>query len=175
MRKRTLEKTANQVLDASGFAGCQKVDTVALAASCGFRVREAMNLDPGTDGALAVKETGKDIYVNYNLPVDVKRYMIAYELAYYILHCGGDTSPVLHKNQPHKPNTSGERDLDYLTRCILMPADTFLPLYKRLRKGRAKAEIVWELQDTFRLRAEVIETRLRDFRWGFDLCHLNFI
>ena len=55
-----------------------------------------------------------------------------------------------------------EKEAEYLARCILMPRNTFLPAYRKLRQNRSRSRIVSELQEAFCVPKEVAEARIRD-------------
>lgn len=163
MRKETLEKMSEKILEyAEHKEENRNIDTIQLAKCSGFRVVEALTLDADEDGFVkTAAESGGIIGVNIDRSIQSKRYIIAHEFACFVLYSSVGKKPFLHRKvAAHR--RAREKEAEYLARCILMPRNTFLPAYRKLRQNRSRSRIVSELQEAFCVPKEVAEARIRD-------------
>ena len=165
MEKKVIENRANAVLSAfqKAYGNCVYVDAVKLARFFGFSVEEKNNLPINEDGYIVVSEdkTEKSIVVNNARSIEFKRFIIAHELAHYLLHYTGEEGLFEHRENK-KGKSTEENDADYLAACVLMPAEAFKEQYKLLRKKYTPRGTVRELQIIFRTPEESVERRIAE-------------
>lgn len=167
MEKREIEKRAHRVLQAYeyDFQEDTYVDSVRLARFFGFDVHETPALPASDDGSVTVSKNEhtieKNIVVNDYRSFEYKRFIIAHELAHYLLHYTGKGDFFMHR-ESIKGKSLEENDADYLAACLLMPTETFKKQYQLVKRKRGSQEIIRILQSKFRTPEESIRRRIEE-------------
>lgn len=169
MEKKNIEERAQKVLDAYQYNYKEDtyVDSVCLARFFGFDVQELSSLPASEDGSVTVSinsednSTEKCIVVNDFRSFEYKRFIIAHELAHYLLHYTGNNKFFMHRENVKGKNLE-ENDADFLAVCLLMPKQSFKNQYELLKHGRSSQEVLRELQQKFRTPEESIKRRIEE-------------
>ena len=168
MNKEAIESNVGTLLTEYGY--CFEVDTrvdiVDFAQNLGFVVGNA-ELPDDEDGFLAIqpqdsgenKSLRKVIGVNSKRPLDLKRFIIAHEVAHWALHYK-DGQVYLHRENKKGKNRE-ENEADYFAAALLMPRTSFKQKYLELEaKGLSKSVICALLASIFKAPVESVSRRI---------------
>ena len=143
--KKIIEDRVDRLIEEEHIDTVNGIDIISVARNMGFTVGTVQS-DPNIDGFIMVDEnatqllgldTNKVIGVNKDLPFEHKRFVIAHELAHYIM----DFLDVQSKSNPsqiyaHRAHQHGRSNLennrDYFAACLLMPRKMFTQKYNEL-------------------------------------------
>ena len=168
MTKKDIAEKVSGLLKGQGY-DCMKdtyIDIAALVTSLGFRVGESSKLPFKDDGFLYITEDKKDmlIVVNNYRTTEEKRFIVAHELAHYILHNEDSATGEAIMHREHvKGKDEQENDADYFAACILMPYESFLGRVEDLKRQNYKMkDIVGILQSIFKTPRESVQRRIEE-------------
>lgn len=146
----------------------EAIDVIHIAKQLGFQVGIAL-LDKDEDGFIIVQEgeeeilgikTDKLIGVNADRELKWKRFIIAHELAHFILHC--NESIYAHRDH-RKGKNSTENEADYFAANILMPKSKFKKAYNELGKIEYNKNVkVSLLSEMFIVTEKMIQRRIEE-------------
>lgn len=162
MKKKKIKERADKVLAAMQYIDGQDfyIDSVRLAAFFGFSVEEKMLLEH-EEGSVNVSDYGAEKYIviNYNRHLENKRFTVACELAYYLLHYTLDNETFVHCLN-EKSQTPEEHDAAYMATCLLMPEKSFAAIYRALKKELSYTNLISALQGYFCVPNGIVERRI---------------
>lgn len=168
MRKKEIAEKVSALLEEQGY-DCVKdtyVDIAALATSLGFLVGESSKLPFQEDGFLFVPGDKKDmlIVVNNYRTTEEKRFIVAHELAHYMLHYEDSTAGESIMYREHiKGKNDRENDADYFAACILMPYESFFKKAEYLKvQNYELKDIIDILQSIFKTPRESVQRRMEE-------------
>lgn len=165
MEKNEIERKAHEVLEfyREYVPGKGYVDATKLVSLFGFNVLEDYNLPLSEDGCITVSasEDVQEIKVNGYRSIERKRFIIAHELAHYLLHYKGDGKLFRHRENI-KGKDLEENDADYFAACLLMPTDSFKSSYLSYRQLYSYPEMVRRLELDFKTPRESILRRIEE-------------
>ena len=139
MDKALIEKKVGELFERIGYDGDrEEIDIIQIAKKLGFAVGNAL-LDNDDDGFIIVQEgvdnilgikTDKLIGVNSKRTLEWKRFIIAHEIAHYILHYSNEKRNGMYAHRDHKKGKNDlENDADYFAASLLMTRDKFTKKY----------------------------------------------
>lgn len=141
MEKTVIEQKTEELLKQVNYTDGE-VDVIAVAKSLGFVVGNAV-LEDDMDGFVIVQagkneilkiKTDKLIGVNSSRDLGFKRFIIAHEIAHYILHYSSESVNGMYAHRDHRKGRSDkENDADYFAANLLMPKDAFKKKYNELK------------------------------------------
>ena len=131
-------------------AECEKtIDVVSIASKLGFKVANAI-LDDDADGFVVVDKnarsilninTTKLIVVNNERSIEWKRFIVAHELAHYVLHYDNDNDQGIYAHRDHRVGKNKyENDADYFAAALLMPRKVFRRRYQELKDNNVTGD-----------------------------------
>jgi len=119
------------------------------------------------DGYIFVSKDGKikEIRLNMNRDLKYKRFIIAHELAHYLLYYSPEDGSFQHRESVRARYTE-EKDADYMASYLLMPSKSFRAKFRWLKRLRID-ELIAELQICFCVPWEYVKERVqRELRNG---------
>lgn len=137
-------------------------DLVDFLKYFGFTVWNATRLSPDEDGFLVVRSSNSDskmIGVNSMYSLEQKRYIAAYEFAYFIFHYKIGTTCLHRKNK----NYQEENEIKHFAVSLLMPKEPFLRIYIKL-KGTCLNDtmLCLQLASIFKVPIECVQYRIHE-------------
>ena len=154
--KKKIEEKVNNLIETHDIDIENGVDIISLAHKMGFVVGNA-GLSDTEDGFVLVDDkaekilgvpTTKLIGVNANIEYEHKRFVIAHELAHFVLNKGDN--PIYAHRENKKGKNEEENDADYFAACLLMPEKSFKKRYEELKAdGLPSGKILEKLQEIF--------------------------
>lgn len=175
IQKEDIEKKAHETMEQTGLSDSNEpIDAVTIARKLGFKVGNAVMEDDddgfiiindGTDDILGIK-TNKLIGVNSARPLEWKRFIIAHEIAHYVLHYPEVKDKRLYAHRDHaKGKNEDENDADFFAACLLMPRELFTKRYDELKeKSLELKDIVVLLADRFCVTQLMAERRIGELK-----------
>lgn len=175
IQKEDIEKKAQETLSRIGLSDTEEpIDAVTIARKLGFNVGNAV-MDDDDDGFIVIDEgrndilgieTNKLIGVNSARPLAWKRFIIAHEIAHYILHYPEVKDKRLYAHRDHvKGKSDDENDADFFAACLLMPRELFTKRYNELKeKSLELKDIVVLLADRFAVTQPMAERRIGELK-----------
>ncbi len=175
---REAEKLAQRVLKdygADNLNGATPI--IKIANSFGFSCIQAQNIPEDISGNIFVGETTKKVYdsdkvivVDYNEPLEHKRFIVAHELAHYLIDYLGSAeaknpnylfSRTYPKQSHHSEN---EVRADRFAAELLMPSQLFLKQYVRAMEVSDfdKKYTVSYLSNYFKTKKSSVERRINE-------------
>lgn len=146
MSKEEIEEKALEILKSSkDIYDGDSVDVIKIAEQLGFAVGNAkMNND--MDGFIIVDENAEDIMgiktnkligVNADRNLAWKRFIIAHEIAHYVLHYSKEKNNGMFAHREHaKGKGKTENDADFFAANLLLPKDRFSSKYSELKEKK---------------------------------------
>lgn len=171
MERNQIEEKVKQLMERIDYKDeCEEIDIIQIANKMGFAVGNAL-LDEEIDGFIIVQEgsdeilginTDKLIGVNSKRTLEWKRFIIAHEIAHYILHYPTQKSQGMYAHREHsKGRNEDENDADFFAATLLMPRKRFVEKFNELKsKGLELEEIVILLSKKFVATCKMIERRI---------------
>lgn len=173
MAKTNIEAKAIELMEKVNYVDdSDAIDVIQIAKKAGFAVGNAV-LDDEEDGFIIVKEGAKEILgihtdkligVNSARTLEWKRFIIAHELAHYVLHYGSENHNGMYAHREHKKGKSvAENDADFFAANLLMPRKKFLNTYNELKNKKLDFdEIVILLSSKFVVTSKTVERRIEE-------------
>lgn len=168
--KKEIEEKANSILKELGFLNSRNPDIVVIARHFGFQVEESSQLSYVINGFLHISKdkTKKIICINCYRYREFKRFTVAQMLARYFLYYENVELEDFVRYEEYKKSHNlapKETEIDYFANCLLAPRKEFAPVYNALReKGHDDIDIIYYLQDLFRITKESIHHRIEDVK-----------
>ena len=145
---------------------CLKI--IAFVRNLGFNPGNS-NFDESVDSMIIIRASDlertdtfgdKIIAVNNNRSFERKRFLIAYEFAYYILNYDGE------RFFEHTKETSVcEENLSYFALALLMPKDSFKQYYNKLKSnGTFGNSLMIQLSSEYQVALENVSQRIQDLK-----------
>ena len=167
MDKKVIEEKVDEILREIGFDSKNtRPDIVEIANFYNFEIRQYLEMPLTEDGFVYVSKDKKMriIGINNDRSPSERRFIVAHEFAHYFLH-GKDLE--LKDTFMHRENVKGknqdENDADYFAACLLMPTESFLREYNRLKNsGYNENDIVIILENMFKTPTESIIRRIKE-------------
>lgn len=178
MEKKNIEEKALEFMNKMGYVDdSDAVDVIDIAKKAGFAVGNAM-LDDDEDGFIIVQDgvkeilgihTDKLIGVNSARTVEWKRFIVAHELAHYVLHYAYEKHNGIYAHREHiKGKNDEENDADFFAANLLMPRKKFVDAYNELKDKQLDLdEIVILLSNKFVVTSRTAERRIEEL--GLDV------
>lgn len=175
MEKTKIEEKAKELIQSINYQDQhEEIDIIQIAKDLGFAVGNAL-LDDEDDGFIIVREgaeeilgikTDKLIGVNSKRTLEWKRFIIAHEIAHYVLHYSAQNTKGMYAHRDHKKGkNSVENDADYFAANLLMPREKFTEKFNELKeKGLDFDEIVLLLASKFVATTKTIERRIGELQ-----------
>lgn len=140
-----------------------KVDIEELAAFFGFRVVGSDELDENIDARMRVfviDNHSRTIVVNNFLSLEMRRYAIAYELAYYFLNYRGERTAFKHTGI----DTISDRadTVGRLAISLIIDEYNFQNFYDSLGSDLSKKEKLAILKERFEVPSDVIADKVNE-------------
>lgn len=129
----------------------QRIVVSRLANLFNFNMYESDKLPLFVDGIISSNENDKSIIVNAELNSEDKKYMILYLLSYYMLHIEEKTINYHTSNQPID-KLQRDENIEYMTRCLLIPKEELEKLEKHLHNPEFCAKLFGTTEDLINLR-----------------------
>lgn len=168
MDKQMIVQKTNTLLKQFGYdtATDTYVDITKLAVSNGFKVGESKQLVFKEDGFMSVSKDKSKLLIGVNddRTIEEKRFIVAHELAHYFLHyINSDLKDTVMHREHIKGKSEDENDADYFAACILMPEQSFVRQFQKLKlKGYNSPDIIDCLQMIFKTPRESIKRRIKE-------------
>lgn len=173
MDERMIEQKAIDTIAQINYCDdSEEIDVIQIAKRLGFSVGNAV-LQDDVDGFILVQddakeilgiETNKLIGVNSKRNLEWKRFIIAHELAHYILHCPEQKTKGMYAHRDHKKGKgSTENEADFFAANLLMPREKFTEKFNELKeKSLDKEDIVLLLTKKFVVTPKMVERRFEE-------------
>lgn len=173
MRRDDIEKEALKILEKyEDIYDGDSVDVIKIAENLGFAVGNAkMNddmdgfiiIDEGADEILGIK-TNKLIGVNSERSLQWKRFIVAHEIAHYVLHYSKEKNKGMFAHRDHvKGKNETENDADFFAANLLLPKDRFSNKYRELKeKGLEQKDIEVLLSRRFIATEKTVVRRIEE-------------
>lgn len=177
MDKEMIEQKALNLIEEINYKDdSDAVDVIRIAKMLGFAVGNAV-LKDDVDGFIIVEEgkndilgikTDKLIGVNSERPLEWKRFIIAHEIAHYILHYSKEKDKGIYAHRDHRKGKDDiENDADFFAANLLMPRDKFTEKFNELKKKQLELEeIILLLSNKFVTTQETVQRRIGEL--GLD-------
>lgn len=171
MNKTSIEEKALQTMEKAGYEDNEDaIDVIEIAKQLGFEVGNAV-LNDDIDGFILVEEgkseilgirTDKLIGVNSTRSLAWKRFIIAHEIAHYILQYSKQKNNGMFAHRDHrKGKNEKENEADFFAANLLMPREKFKKKFIEFKeKGLSLDEIVVLLADKFAVTQLMAERRI---------------
>ena len=165
MEKEKIESQVTSLLTNYGydFEKDTHVDIISFTKRLGFLVGNAQ-LEDNEDGFLLIQPNDshdKIIGVNANRSLAFKRFVIAHELAHFILHY--ERGQVYLHRDHKKGKDNDENDADYFAAALLLPSVSFKRVYNKLTKdGLNENAACLELANIFNVPYESVSRRISE-------------
>lgn len=155
-----IEGKALELMNSIGYSdNSDSIDIIDIAHKMGFAVGNAI-LKDDMDGFIIVDESKKEILgiktdkligVNSERELSWKRFIIAHEIAHYVLHYSPEKDNGMYAHRDHKKGKNKqENEADFFAANLLMPRDKFVSKYKEFKaKGLSLEETILLLADKF--------------------------
>lgn len=170
MEKLEMEKVISGLLTVNGCDPEKNtyVDITRLSCRLGFNVGNA-KLDESEEGFVAVRPSStkrkdtlgdKVIGVNRVREVVWKRFIIAHELAHFVLHYKMG-SLYLHKYNKKVEKGTEEKEASYFAAALLMPRVSFSLKYKKCKQsGLFGNSLLFRLSAIYKVPLEIVAFRI---------------
>ncbi len=171
MDKTDIEKRAVELMKHINYVDDEEaVDVIRIAKMMGFAVGNAM-MEEDVDGFIVVDEgkeeildisTDKLIGVNSDRTLEWKRFIIAHEIAHYILHYSREIDGGMYAHRDHaKGKDTIENDADFFAANLLMPREKFTKKFNELKEKQLELdEIILLLSKKFVVTIETARRRI---------------
>lgn len=166
MQKNDIDKQVSILLHKQGYNSTQQdyVDIVNFAQNLGFIIGQA-TLPDNEDGFLLIRPQDKKdsqiIAVNKHRSLEWKRFIIAHEVAHFILHYNVGTAYIHRENVKGKDER--ENDADYFAAALLMPNDSFKRVHNKLVKDGLKDNALYiQLASVFKVPLGSVTRRISE-------------
>lgn len=171
IREKEIESRVDEMMDEIGYQDTKdEVDVFRIAKLLGIAVGNAM-LNNDDDGFIIVNEgaeeilgikTDKLIGVNSKRTLEWKRFIIAHEIAHYILHYSKEIHNGIYAHREHKKGKDDvENEADFFAANLLMPRAKFIEKFKELKdKGLSMDEIRLLLEKKFIVTPKMLDRRI---------------
>ena len=172
MEKLEMEKVISGLLTVNGCDPEKDtyVDITRLSCRLGFNVGNA-KLDESEEGFVAVRPSStkrkdtlgdKVIGVNRVREVVWKRFIIAHELAHFVLHYKVG-SLYLHKYNKKVEKGTEEKEASYFAAALLMPRASFSSKYKECKQcGLYGNPLLFRLSAIYKVPLEIVAFRIKE-------------
>ena len=172
MDKKEIEKQAYELLKSVHYDDNEDfIDIIRIAKDMGFSVGNAL-LNTNDDGFLLIQHGAKEILgiktdkligVNSQRSLAWKRFIIAHEVAHYILHFPKQKTPIFAHRENRKGKNIIENDADFFAACLLMPKEKFRKKYEELKKMNLNEDdIITLLAKKFIVTPIMTERRIKE-------------
>lgn len=170
-REIEIESRVDKMLDEIGYQDTNDdVDLFEIARLLGIAVGNAM-LNNDDDGFIIVNEgvdeilgikTDKLIGVNSQRSLEWKRFIIAHEIAHYILHYSKEKDKGIYAHREHKKGKDEiENEADFFAANLLMPRERFINKFNELKsKGLSMDDICLLLEKKFIVTPKMLVRRI---------------
>jgi len=142
-------KRVNLILE-NYFKCCEvgnSLDIVKLANFLGFDVIEQEDFGKKRINAVGLRTyDNKIIYVNKSLTEGIKRYYIAYEIAYYFVYLGEET---YFEHVNYNSIKEVDKEVEDFALSLLRGYDDFIKMYPSLSRKFTKNEIMGIMKNRF--------------------------
>lgn len=171
MEKKQIEEKVTELMQQINYSDTSdEIDIIQVANNLGFAVGNAI-LNDDDDGFIIVQEgsecilgikTDKLIGVNSKRPLEWKRFIIAHEIAHYVLHYSNEKNNGMYAHREHKKGRNDlENDADYFAANLLMPSQKFAEKYREFKeKDLSFDEIILLLASKFVATPKMVERRI---------------
>lgn len=171
MEKAFIEKKTEELLSNINYENGE-IDVISVANSLGLSVGNAV-LDDDVDGFIIVDESKKEILniktdkligVNSSRDLDLKRFIIAHEIAHFVLHYNQKSIKGMYAHRDHRnEKEEKEIDADYFAANLLMPKEPFKSRFHMLKeKNLSLVDISLLLASYFKVPLENVKGRIVD-------------
>lgn len=173
MEKLQIEERATKLMESIGYCdNDEAIDIIRIAKSLGFAVGNAL-LTEDDDGFIIVEEgaasilgikTDKLIGVNSERTLEWKRFIVAHEIAHYLLHYSSQGNQGMYAHRDHRKGRNDvENEADFFAACLLMPREKVVEKFKELKdKKLSMSEIVLLLAKRFAVTQKMTERRIEE-------------
>ena len=170
MDKDAIEKKAIEMMEDIGYVdNTDAIDVIEIAKKLGFEVGNAV-LKDDVDGFILVEEgkseilgikTDKLIGVNSTRNLAWKRFIIAHEIAHYVLQYSKVNNNGMFAHRDHrKGKDEKENEADFFAANLLMPREKFEKKYIELsEKNLEEDDMIILLADKFVVTQPMVERR----------------
>ncbi len=168
MEKQMIAEKTSELLTQFGYDSESDtyIDISKLAVSVGFKVGVSKQLHFKDDGFMSVSKDKKKLLIGVNddRTIEEKRFIVAHELAHYFLHyIDSDLEEAIMHREHIKGKNEDENDADYFAACILMPKQSFVKQFQKLKaKKYDLVDIIDCLQAVFKTPRESIKRRIEE-------------
>lgn len=178
-RKAVIESNVEKLLKKIKYEDKKdSIDIIKIAHKLGFVIVNA-ELDGGEDGFLIVEEgaykimgikTDRLIGVNANRIIEWKRFVIAHEIAHYMMQYKEGKTQGMYAHREHKIGKNyEENEADYYAANLLMPKEKFICKYKQYSKDNMnEEELIINLSRSFAVTKKMIERRIEELDLNED-------
>lgn len=176
MEKKEIEEKAMELMKNVNYQDIsEETDIIQIAKTLGFVVGNAVLDDNDDDGFIIVKKgedeilglkTDKLIGVNSKRSLEWKRFIIAHEIAHYILHYSEQNNKGMYAHRDHRKGKNDvENDADYFAANLLMPREKFTDKFNEFKsKGLTFDEIIVLLSHKFVVTSKAVERRIEELQ-----------
>lgn len=165
-KKMDINKKVLELLEEYDIDKSNPIDVVKLAKKMGFSLY-LQEMDNTEDGFILVNEqmetipafeTNKIICVNSERSFVDRRFIVAHELAHYILN---DKQEIYAHKESSTKNDKEEEEADFFAACLLMVAETFTEKFNSLKAdGLDLGEIAKRLAMFFKVEEKSVYRRI---------------
>lgn len=173
--KKKIEDSVDKLLREIKYESkTEYIDIIEIAHKLGFVIGNAV-MDAQDDGFIIVEEgaysimgikTDRLIGVNANRMREWKRFIIAHEIAHYMLQYKQGTTNEMYAHRVHKTGKNEkENEADYYAAALLMPKERFITKYIECRERESRYDrMVEQLASIFAVTKRMIERRIKELK-----------